>query len=265
LKATVFLGGGRITSALVAGLRGAGYGQPIIVHDRNLKKLKALRRKYGAAVEPDLRRAVESALVLIVAVRPKSLRELLTQIAALKLSRPLTAVSLAAGIPLSMLRSRLGSPVKWARAMPSPGSRSRQGLTALTFAKGFPVAARKHVRDLFSLVGTVVEIPEKQFDAFTVTYSSSHGYHALSALIAAAEGIGLEPRFAQVAAAHALADGIAAWRVGDASLEELSQEAATPGGIAAAVMNAIDSSGYQQSIVSGLRAGMKQAKTNAGK
>jgi pyrroline-5-carboxylate reductase len=265
VKATVFLGGGRITSALVAGLRLAGYSQPIVVHDRNLEKLKEISRKYVVVAEPDLRRAVESALVLIVAVRPQSVRELLKQIANFKLRRPLTAVSLAAGIPLSMLRSELGSPVKWARAMPSPVSRSGRGLTALTFARDFPVAARKRVRHLFSLVGAVLEIPEKQFDAFTVTYSSSHGYHALSALIDAAEGIGLDRSTAQLAAAHALADGIAAWREGDASLEELSQEAATPGGIASAVMNAIDSRGYRQSIGSGLRAGMRQARTNARK
>jgi pyrroline-5-carboxylate reductase len=263
VKATVFLGGGRITSALVAGLRLAGYRHPFVVHDRNLEKLQAIRRKHGVVVEPDLRRAVESALVLIVAVRPQSVRELLKQIAAFKLSRPSTAVSLAAGIPLSMLHAALGSPVKWARAMPSPVCRIGQGLTALTFARDYPVTARERVRELFSLVGTLIEIPEKQFDAFTVTYSSSHGYHALAALIAAAEGIGLDRRTAQLAAAHALADGIAAWRAGDASLEELSQEAATPGGIAAAVMSTIDGCGYQRSIVSGLRAGMKQARRNS--
>ncbi|MGB0013701.1 MAG: pyrroline-5-carboxylate reductase dimerization domain-containing protein [Candidatus Sulfotelmatobacter sp.] len=263
MKATVFLGGGRITSALVAGLRLAGYREPIVVHDRNLDKLKEVTRKCGVIVEPDLRRAVESAIILIVAVRPESVRQLLKQIAGFKLARRLIAVSLAAGIPLSMLRSKLGSPVNWARAMPSPVSRSGQGLTALTFTKSFPAAARKRVRDLFSLVGAVIEIPEKQFDAFTVTYSSSHGYHALAALIHAAEQIGLERKTAQSAAAHALADGIAAWREGDASLEELSQEAATPGGIAAAVMKAIDRCGYRQSIVSGLRAGMKQARRNA--
>jgi pyrroline-5-carboxylate reductase len=259
----VFLGGGRITSALIAGLRLASYRQPIVVHDRSLEKLQAIGRQHGIAVEPDLRRAVEAALVLIVAVRPESVGELLKQIARFKLKRPLTAVSLAAGIPLSILRSTLGSPVKWARAMPSPVCRSGQGLTALTFAQGFPLAARKRVRHLFSLVGTLVEIPEKQFDAFTVTYSSSHGYHALSALIDAARRIGLDRRTAQLASAHALADGIAAWRAGDASLEELSQEAATPGGIAAAVTDATDSCGYKQSIVSGLRAGMKQARKNA--
>ncbi|MGB7603022.1 MAG: pyrroline-5-carboxylate reductase dimerization domain-containing protein [Candidatus Sulfotelmatobacter sp.] len=262
MKATVFLGGGRITSAVVAGLRLAGYRHPIVVHDRNPEKLRESSRKYDVVAEPDLHHAVDSALLLIVAVRPESVQELLKQIAGSKLPRRLTAVSLAAGIPLSMLRSQLGSPVKWARAMPSPVSRSGQGLTALTFAQGFPVAARKRVRHLFSLVGTVVEIPEKQFDAFTVTYSSSHGYHALSALIDAAERIGLDRKTAQLAAAHALADGIAAWRRSKVSLEELSQEAATPGGIAAAVMNTIDRRGYKQSIASGLRAGMKQARRN---
>jgi pyrroline-5-carboxylate reductase len=265
VKATVFLGGGRITSALVAGLRLAGYSHPIVVHDRNSEKLKEIRRKYDVVVEPDLRRAVDLAIILFLAVRPESVRELLKQIAGFELRRPLTAVSLAAGIPLSMLRSKLESPVKWARAMPSPVSRSGRGLTALTFARDFPVAARKHVRDLFSLVGTVLEIREKEFDAFTVTYSSSHGYHALSALIDAAEGIGLDRGTAQLAAAHALADGITAWREGNASLEDLSKEAATPGGIAAAVMNAIDSRGYRQLIGNGLRAGMRQARKNARK
>jgi len=100
----------------------------------------------------------------------------------------------------------------------------------------------------------VLEIPEKQFDAFTVTYSSSHGYHTLGALIDAAEGIGLDRKTAQLASAHALADGIVAWREGDASLEELSQEAITPGGVAAAVIDALDSSGYHRAITRGLEA-----------
>ena len=43
MKATVFLGGGRITGALVAGLRLAGYAGEIVVYDRNPEKLRALR------------------------------------------------------------------------------------------------------------------------------------------------------------------------------------------------------------------------------
>ena len=261
MKATVFLGGGRITGALVAGLRLASFSQPIVVHDRNSEKLRQLKRQYNVIVETDLCRAVESARLLIIAVRPDSVHELLKEIGTIR--RRLTVVSLAAGVPLSKLRAGLGVPVRWARAMPSPVSRSGQGLTALTFDRGLPIAARGEVRNLFALVGSVLEIPENRFDAFTVTYSSSHGYHALAALIRGAEAIGLDRKSARVAAAHALADGIAAWRTSNLSLKQLLQEAATPGGIAATVMASLDAGGYPEIIAQALRAGVRQARKNA--
>jgi pyrroline-5-carboxylate reductase len=262
VKATVFLGGGRIASALIAGLRLAKYNQPIVVHDRHSKKLLQLKRQHGVIVEPNLHRAVEAARVLIVAVRPDSVRELLKEIGPMLIHRRLTAASLAAGIPLSTLQNGLGAPVRWARAMPSPVCRSRRGLTALTFGRGVSASERAEIRNLFALVGPVLEIPEQRFDAFTVTYSSSHGYHALSALMDAAEAIGLDRKTARVAAAHALADGIVAWREGNLPLDELLQEAATPGGIAAAVMASLDDAGYRRMVTRSLRAGIRQARKN---
>jgi pyrroline-5-carboxylate reductase len=263
VKTTVFLGGGRITSALLAGLQLAGHGHPIVVHDRHSKKLKKLKRQYGVTVEPDLHNAVKSAHLLIIAVRPDSVRGLLHEIGTCHIGRRLTAVSLVAGIPLSKLRAGLGPPVRWARAMPSPVSRIGRGLTALTFERGLSEAACADVRNLFAAVGTVLEIPEKRFDAFTVTYSSSHGYHALAALIDAAQAIGLDRMSAGLAAAHALADGIVAWRGGNFPLKELLEEAATPGGIAAAVMASLDDAGYANIVAQGLGAGIRQARKNA--
>ncbi len=261
MKATVFLGGGRITSALVAGLQLAKYERPIIVHDRNLKKLRQLKSQYRLIIEPDLHRAVEAAGLLLVAVRPDSVRELLKEIGEIR--RPLTVVSLAAGVPLPKLQTRSGRLARWARAMPSPASRRGRGLTAVAFGRGLSLAARNQVRNLFSQIGPVLEIPESKFDAFTVTYSSSHGYHALTALVRAAETIGLNAASARIAAAHALADGILGWREGKLPLDHLLREAATPGGIAAAVMNELDREGYQKIIERGLRAGIKQARKNA--
>lgn len=261
MNATVFLGGGRITSALVAGLRLAKYARPIVVHDRHSQKLHQLKRQHSVIMEPDLHRAVESAHLLIVAVRPDSVRALLEQIGTVH--RPLIAVSLAAGVPLSNLLAGLGPRVKWARAMPSPVCRNGRGLTALTYDRNFSAAARAEIRSLFSRVGTVLEIPESRLDAFTVTFSSSHGFHALATLIRAAEGIGLDPKTARVAAAHALADGIAGWREGSVPLDKLLKEAATPGGTAASVMASLDASGYPQAVARALRAGIRQARKNA--
>lgn len=263
MNATVFLGGGRITSALVAGLRLAGYERPIVVHDRHSRKLRELRRQHRVIVEGDLARAIAMADLLIVAVRPDSVSDLLKEIQQQHPPRQLTAVSLAAGIPLSGLQARLGLPVRWARAMPSPVCRNGRGLTGLTFGRGVSASKRARVRNLFASVGAVVEIPEKEFDAFTVTYSSSHGYHALAALAGAAESVGLDRKTALVAAAHALADGTAGWRAGNLSLEKLLREAATPGGIAEAVMAALDQAGYRRIVKNGLRAGITRARKNA--
>jgi len=271
VTATVFLGGGRITAALVAGLRLAKYHQPIVVHDRHPGKLRQLEKQYGVVVEPNLRRALEQAGLLVIAVRPDSVSDLLQEVGKIargkpelrKLNRLLTAVSLAAGVPLAKLRARLGPPVRWARAMPSPVCRTGRGLTALTFDRTFSRTARREVKHLFEKVGTVLEIPESQFDAFTVTYSSSHGYHALATLTASAQRLGLNRKMALTAAAHALADGILSWREGGIPLDRLLHEAATPGGIAATAMNAMDSCGYERIIQQGLEAGMARARKNA--
>jgi pyrroline-5-carboxylate reductase len=261
MKATVFLGGGRITSALASGLRLAKYATPIVVYDRHPRKLRELKKLYGVGIERDLHRAVEQARLLVIAVRPGSVSALLREIG--KIDRPLTAVSLAAGIPLAHLRSALGPHVRWARAMPSPASRSRRGLTALVFDRNVPVAAKREVTTLFTKVGMVLEIPDGQFDAFTATHSCSHGYHALATLASEARKLGLDRGTAMAAAAHALADGIAAWREGSVGLEALLDEAATPGGIAAATHKAVDRAGYSRAVAAGLAAGMKQARKNA--
>jgi pyrroline-5-carboxylate reductase len=259
--ATVFLGGGRITRALLAGLRLAGYKSPLIVHDRSPDKLRKLKQQYGMITETELHHAVAQARILIIAVRPGSVYSLLQEIG--HVARPLNAVSLAAGIPLANLRKWLPAPVHWARAMPSPVARSGNGLTALAFDRTFSPSARRDVQALFSQVGSVLEIPEKQFDAFTVTYSSSHGYHALAVLAEAAQEIGLDRRTAFIAAAHGLADGIAAWRQGRIPLDHLLQEAATPGGISAAAMAAMKAAGYYRTIARGLKAGVARARKNA--
>ena len=265
MKAVVFLGGGRITGALVAGLRRAKYKTRIVVHDRNPRKLRALQQEFGIMAEPDLERAAAQAHLLLLAVRPDSVADLLTAVYRYLPRRagrhPVIACSLAAGIPLARLRARL--PVAWARAMPSPACRSGNGLTAVTFPKGFPARARKEVVEFFRQVGPVLPIPESRFDVFTATYSCSHGYQTLSTLADAATKLGLDRKTALVAAAHALADGIVAWREGNVPLAKLLREAATPGGIAAAVTAAMEAAGHARIVERGLRAGVARARRNA--
>ena len=262
MNAIVFLGGGRITAALVAGLRDSASkgrtGDRIVVHDRNPEKLRELQRRHGVRAEPSLRRAVQQAGLLLVAVRPQDVLPLLAHLE--KLPSRSVCVSLAAGVTLKMLRRSTGSRVRWTRAMPSPACRSGRGLTALVFDRDVPRAAKQRVRRLFGRVGKVLEIPERQFDAFTVAYSTSQGYHALAARMRAARRLGLSARTAFLAAAHGLAEGVRALEQNPAALGALLAEAATPGGIAAQVTRAMRAGGYERIVERAYRAGVQRAR-----
>jgi pyrroline-5-carboxylate reductase len=222
-----------------------------------------LRKESRVEIARDLKPAVENAEMLIVAVRPSSVRGMLEEVARSRAMPPRLCVSLAAGIPFRNLRKWLGGPVRWARAMPSPVCRIGRGLTPMSFDRGVPKSERILTRELFARVGPVIDLPESQMDAITATHSSTHGYHALANLAKAAEHAGLNRKLALIAAAHALGDGIVYWRESGLSLEELLHEAATPGGIAAATITAMDKAGYAHAVRKGLAAGMAQARRNA--
>jgi pyrroline-5-carboxylate reductase len=136
-------------------------------------------------------------------------------------------------------------------------------LTALSFEQSVTKPERRRVRQFFEQVGAVLEIPENRFDAFTAVYSSSHGYHALETLSKAGQKAGLDRATALTAAAHALSDGIGYWRESGTVLADLLHEAATPGGIAAATMSAMDKAGYDRVVERGIRAGILRARANA--
>jgi pyrroline-5-carboxylate reductase len=263
MKAVTFLGGGRITGALAAGLRLAGYNRPIVVYDRHPEKLKALRRESQIKIARDLKSALAIANMLIVAVRPASVEEMLEEVAACGTQAPQLCISVAAGVPLRNLRTWLRPPVRWVRAIPSPVCRVRRGLTPLSFDHGVTRRDRSLVRKFFAHVGPVLELRESQLDAVTATHTPTHGYHAVATLAQAAQKAGLDHKTALIAATHALVDGVSSWRDHGGELTELLHEAATPGGVSAAVMEAMDKAGYARVLVTGLKAGLARARRNA--
>jgi len=269
MSAAVFIGGGRITAALAAGLRRSKFQGHIAVFDRHPEKLRRLEKQFGVEPFRNARHAAEQAAtsgrsdlggLLLVAVRPGGVLPLLAEIG--PLPRRTLAVSLAAGVPLRLLRRALGPHVEWARAMPSPAARAGLGLTALAFDRRMRSDGRRRVRDFFSRVGPVIEIPERQFNAFTVAYSTSQGCAALLARMRAGQRLGLDRKTAFLAAAHSLADGIRALR-GPDDLKAALSETATPGGIAAQLLETMRSAGYQPLVERAFRAGLARAQNVA--
>ena len=140
--AIVFLGGGRITGALLAGLRMTNYDQPIVVHDRRPQKLRQLKVRYGVKVEPESpprgRAGPSSDRRRAAGLSPRI-------VAADWTRRADDCRQPGCGHSAQKPARMDGPPVRWARAMPSPVARSGRGLTALTFDRDFPAATRREI------------------------------------------------------------------------------------------------------------------------
>jgi pyrroline-5-carboxylate reductase len=262
----LFIGGGSIGAAMIAGLRAGKYSAPIAVHDHRAERMRLLRRAHGATEEPDLGTGVRAAQLIVLAVRPDAAEEMLRQLD-VALERGghreprKILVSVMAGVPLAWLRKRIRAGVTWARAMPSPLCESGNGLTALAFGSGCAKETREAVYRLFATFGQVIVLPERHFDAFTVIYSPSHGVHALSALTDAGVEAGLSRNTAFQAAAHALSGAEAALRTGSGDLKRIQRQAATPGGTAEATMAGMESAGYRKAVAQGVQRGIARART----
>ena len=180
-----FLGGGRITSALAAGLRLGGYAGEIVVYDRHPEKLRALRREARVLAARNLQSAVARAEMLIVAVRPASVAEMLREVAACGVAAPELCVSLAAGIPLRKLRARLA--VRWARAMPSPVCRVGRGFTPICFDSSVRKSERARVRKFVCARGRCRRCSRK-------SVRCHHGRSFADARLSCACDVGQRPR-----------------------------------------------------------------------
>jgi pyrroline-5-carboxylate reductase len=89
-------------------------------------------------------------------------------------------ISVLAGVKLERLR-RLFPGWLCVRAVPNTPCLVRQGLTGLAWGEGIDTEQRQRVRQLFTLVGAVHELPESQLDAFLALTSSGPAFVALVA------------------------------------------------------------------------------------
>ena len=92
-----FIGGGNMVAAMIAGMTSHGYGQDIIVFDRNDYKCLNLSIKYNIEISASLLDAVKLADILILAIKPQNMPELIKNIREVVTSRQVI-VTVAAGI-----------------------------------------------------------------------------------------------------------------------------------------------------------------------
>ena len=183
LPAIAFLGAGSMARAILSGLL-----QPGVVVDGGIRatnrsaaraaELLALEGVTAYATEADAeanRRAVAGAKLVVVAVKPAMVPDLLDEISG-ALEPGAVVVSVAAGVTVATFESRLPESVSVIRTMPNTPAVVGRAVT------GVSAGTRSSAEDLaltvamFETVGEVLVVPESQLDALSTISGSGPAY-----------------------------------------------------------------------------------------
>ena len=229
------VGAGKMGGAVLAGAVRAGVLSPdeVGVYHPDEDRRAALAARFGVAPLDD--DGVHRAERVLIAVKPQSFEAVAPLIA----QRTGSYVSLMAGVTTGTLAKRLGSRTV-VRAMPNLGAAVGASATALAWHPEAAHADREFARRLFLAIGTVHEVAESLFDAYTGLAGSGPAFAAVVAEAMADGGVrvGLSRAVARDLARQVLlATGMLLETKGPA---ELKDEVASPGGTAIAGVRALE-------------------------
>ncbi len=254
---TGFIGGGNMAEALVKGMRQEGM-RDIIVSEPREERRSYLEKTYGVETTQDNVGVVNSSDVVVIAVKPQQMGEVLDEIAP-AVTEEKTVVSIAAGITLSYLGKKLKSK-KIIRAMPNMASQVGEGMAVLSMCDCFTGQGMDMVRAIFMASGRVLVLPEKHLDAVTALSGSGPAFIALfvGAMAEAGEKAGLSHDDA-ISLAVQTAAGTA--RLLDEGLEpeKLIEKVRSPGGTTAEGLKVFDEKGLRDIVALALDAARRRA------
>lgn len=223
------IGAGVMGSAIVRALKRSGVEENIIVAEKQAEKLAKLEKE-GVAVMTDNKKAVASADVVILCVKPNDVGSVLTEIKD-EINGKLV-VSIAAAVPLSMLES-FAPEAKFVRAMPNIAALVSEAFIAYSAGPNVTGKDKIAVEKLLGTLGKFVEVKEEKMDAVTALSGCAPAY--LGFVIKSVAQAGVEAGLSKELALSALAQSM----VGTGRLmldqqktpEEIERLVATPGGV----------------------------------
>jgi pyrroline-5-carboxylate reductase len=252
-KKITIIGGGNLGSAIANGLLNRNFcnAEDIVITKRNTSTLTAFAGT-GVTVTQDNNAAVQSADVVILAVKPYQAAEVL---ASLKQSLNATQIicSVVTGFSIDQIAAITGSNAMIVRAMPNTAIAIGESMTCIC-PFNIPEKELLYIKDLFNHLGKVTEIAENLMDAATVLGACGIAY-ALRYIRASIQGgieIGFDAATATLIAAQT-AKGAAELiiKTGHHPEEEIDK-VTTPKGCTIAGLNEMEHQGFSSSLIKGI-------------
>lgn len=190
----VLVGAGKMGGAMLEGwLKGGANPAHIVALDpAPPPDMKALLARHGIRLNPDIA-TISDAEVVVVAVKPQLMEEVLPALISLKRSHPLI-LSVAAGKTIASFERHFGADAAVVRTIPNTPAAVGRGITAMAANANVSAAQMGLARSLLEAVGEVVIVPdEAMIDAVTAVSGSGPAYvfYLTECLAAAGEKVGL--------------------------------------------------------------------------
>ena len=250
-----FIGGGNMAQALIGGLLSQQIKPSQISVAEPVDALHAALAQLGVQVTDDNQQAIEDADVVILAVKPQVMAQVLMPLCG-KFKNQLI-ISIAAGVTISTLSRLLGGYAHIVRAMPNTPALIQAGATGLYAPTAVDRAARDLAAQVLSSAGLVLWVEQESLlDAVTAVSGSGPAYffYMMQAMIEAGEAQGLSN--AQ-ATALTLQTALGAAKMASHSKHtptQLRQNVTSPNGTTQAAIETLDAAQVNRHIIAALHA-----------
>ena len=171
------IGGGKMGSALAGGIVSGGLvpASQVVVADVDADRLQELSKTLGVGVTRDCRQAAKASRILILAVKPQTMSEVLSDLSGV-VGKSHLVISIAAGIPIQFIEARLRKGVRVIRVMPNTPALVGEGMAALAAGSAATEADLAEARRIFDAVGLTVVVKEDLMNAVTGLSGSGPAY-----------------------------------------------------------------------------------------
>jgi len=256
-----FIGAGKMATALARGFVAGGLtrGDQIAAHDPVPAASAAFAAACGGRVVDSNRAVAAAADVIVLAVKPQQMRDVLTDLrghAAGKL-----VISVAAGVTLAALSEGLGPAVRIVRVMPNTPCLVGRGASAYALGTSATPADAELVNTLLGAVGRAYALDEKLLDAVTGLSGSGPAfvYLMIEALSDGGVRMGLPRDVALGLAAQTVAGAAEMVLSTGKHPAVLKDEVTSPGGTTIAGLQALEVGALRGTVIAAVEAAARRS------
>ena len=261
-----FIGLGNMAQAMIGGIltKGLYQKQDIIGSCKTEETAERIREQFGIAAGTDNRRTADEAEVIVLAVKPIFLQEVITEIRDLitEKRKEKLVISIAAGRSTAWIEEMFAVPLRLARCMPNTPALVGEGCTCVCLKEDVTPQDKALVLSIMESFGKASILPERLMDAFIGVAGSSPAYVFLfiEAMADAAVAAGMPRKQAYEFAASAVAGSARMVLETGIHPGELKDMVCSPGGTTIEGIAVLEEKGMRAAVIEAVGACVEKSK-----